>query len=85
MDLLEDRLDALGMAFIEFSEFNEFTSDYGMNWGEEPEENDLESQLEIKMNQSYKDYKVTEDDYFMGCPTMLNNEKAALAKVRQLV
>lgn len=72
------RLDRLGMAFIEFNEFNEFSQSYELNWGEPLLENDLESQLEAKINQSYKDYKVTEADYFEGCPTMLKSEKAAL-------
>ena len=35
-------------------------------------------------NQSYSDYKVTKKDYFMGCPTMLTSEKAALAKCYQI-
>jgi hypothetical protein len=35
--------------------------------------------LEEKLNQSYKDYKVTKKDYFNECPTMLTSEKAALA------
>jgi hypothetical protein len=34
-DALESRLDRLGMAFIEFNEWNEFTMEFGMNWGEE--------------------------------------------------
>jgi len=83
-DSLENRLDRLGMAFIEFNEFNEFTMDYGINWGEKLLENDLEDILEAKINLSYKDYRVTKNDFFQGCPTMLNNEKAALAKVRQI-
>ena len=47
-------------------------------------QSDLEDILDAKLNLSYKDYHVTEADYFRGCPTMLNNEKAALAKVRQI-
>jgi hypothetical protein len=34
-DALESRLDRLGMAFIEFNEFNKFCSDYGIDWDEE--------------------------------------------------
>jgi len=30
------------------------------------------------MNLSYKDYQVTKEDYFMGVPTILTSEKAAL-------
>ena len=83
-DALEGRLDRLGMAFIEFNEFNEFCMGYDISFGEKLLENDLEDQLEAKINLSYKDYKVTRDDFFQGCPTMLNNEKAAIAKVRQI-
>lgn len=72
------------MAFIEFNEFNEFSMEYGLNWNEALAENDLEDILDAKINLSYKDYKVTEADYFQGCPTMLNNEKAALATVRKI-
>jgi hypothetical protein len=72
------------MAFIEFNEFNEFSMEYGLNWNEALLENDLEDILEAKINLSYKDYVVTEKDYFQGCPTMLNNEKAALATVRKI-
>jgi hypothetical protein len=39
---LEERLDQFGMAFIEFNEFNEFTTQYGSNWNEALIENDLE-------------------------------------------
>ena len=81
-DALEGRLDRLGMAFIEFNEFNEFTMDYGVNWGEPLIEGDLEDILDAKLNLSYKDYVVTPADYFQGCRTMLNNEKAALAVAR---
>lgn len=83
-DAIEGRLDRLGMAFIEFNEFNEFSQDYGIDWGEELIEGDLEDILDAKMNISYKDHKITPADYFMGCPTMLNNEKAALAKCRKI-
>ena len=34
-DALESRLDRLGMAFIEFNEWNEFSMEFGMDW-EEP-------------------------------------------------
>ena len=54
--MLEERLDRLGMAFIEFNEFNEFLLGYGLDWGEPLLENDLEEQLERKLNVSYKDY-----------------------------
>lgn len=82
-DALEGRLDRLGMAFIEFNEFNEFSIDYGLKWGEPLLETDLEDILDAKNNLSYKDYVVTESDYFMGCPTMFTNEKAALAYTRK--
>ena len=80
MDDLESRLDRLGMAFIEFNEFNEFVLDYGIDFGEPLLETDLEDILDAKLNLSYKDYKITKYDYFQGCPTMLTSEKAALAK-----
>jgi hypothetical protein len=57
---LEGRLDRLGMAFIEFNEFNE----YGLDWKEPLAENDLEDILDAKINLSYKDYIVSEADYF---------------------
>ena len=79
-DALEGRLDRLGMAFIEFNEFNEFVLDYGIDFGEPLLETDLEDILDAKLNLSYKDYKITKYDYFQGCPTMLTSEKAALAK-----
>jgi hypothetical protein len=72
------------MAFIEFNEFNEFSIDYDLKWGEPLLETDLEDILDAKNNLSYKDYTVTEADYFMECPTMFNNEKAALAYTRQV-
>lgn len=83
-DALEGRLDRLGMAFIEFNEFNEFSIEHGIDWGEALLETDMEDILDAKLNLSYKDYQVTEDDYFCGCPTMLNSEKAALAKAEEL-
>jgi len=83
-DALEGCLDRLGMAFIEFNEFNEFCQDYGIDWGEKLLDNDLESKLEEKLRLSYKDYIVTKHDYFMDCPTMLRSEKAALATVRKI-
>jgi hypothetical protein len=43
-------------------------------------ENDLEDILDAKLNVSYLDYKLTKNDYFRGCKTMLTSEKAALAK-----
>ena len=67
---------------IVFNEFNQFSKEYGLNWGEPLLENDLEDQLEAKNNLSYKDYVLSPSDYFMGCQTMLTSEKAALAKVR---
>ena len=72
------------MAFIEFSEFIEFTSAYGVEWDLPPTENDLEAMLDKKLNQSYKDYKVTKKDYFNDCKTILTSEKAALAKCTQI-
>lgn len=52
-DALETRLDRLGMAFIEFNEFNEFCMGYGINWGEPLLETDLEDLLDQKLNLSY--------------------------------
>ena len=72
------------MAFIEFNEFNEFCLKYGINWGEELLETDLEDVLEDKLNLSYKDYKVTKKDFFNNCQTMLTSEKAALALATQI-
>ena len=83
-DALEMRLDRLGMAFIEFNEFNEFSRIYDLDWGEPVLETDMEAILEAKINQSYRDYQVTNADYFEGCPTMLTSEKAALQVARQI-
>ena len=83
-DALEGRLDRLGMAFIEFNEFNEFCLDYNIDFGEPLLETDLEDILDAKLNLSYKDYKLSKYDYFQGCPTMLTSEKAALAKVSEI-
>lgn len=58
--------------------------DYGLDWKEKLLENDLEDQLDAKINLSYKDYELTSNDYFLGKETMLKSEKAALAKVRQI-
>lgn len=49
-DALESRLDRLGMAFIEFNEFNEFCMEFGLDWGEALEERDLEDELDAKLN-----------------------------------
>lgn len=83
-DSLEGRLDRLGMAFIEFNEFNEFSQEYGLNWNEKLIDNDMEDMLDAKINLSYKDYIPSEKDYFQHCPTMLKNEKAALATVSKI-
>jgi hypothetical protein len=72
------------MAFIEFNEFNEFCLGYAIDFGEPLLENDLEEQLDAKLNLSYQDYKVTKADSFNGCPTMLTSEKAALAKAHTI-
>ena len=47
-------------------------------------ENDNEAILDAKLNKSFRDYKVTKADYFMGCPSMLTSEKAALAKAEKI-
>lgn len=83
-DALEGRLDRLGMAFIEFNEFNEFSIDFDLKWGEPLLETDMEDILDAKNNLSFKDYVITEADYFMDCPTMFTSEKAALAYTRQV-
>ena len=68
------------LAYVEFNEFNEFMQSYGYTGFNEPLiENDNEAILEHKLNVSFKNYKVTKKDYFMGCPSMLTSEKAALA------
>lgn len=63
-DTLQDRLDQMGLAFIEFNEFNEFCANYGIDFKEPLIENDLEAQLEAKLNLSYKDYQLSNSDYF---------------------
>ena len=63
-DALELRLDRLGMAFIEFNELNEFSQTYEYDWGEPLLEIDMEDILDAKINLSYKDYVITEEDYF---------------------
>ena len=53
-DQLESRLDRLGMAYIEFNEFNEFCLEYGINWGEQLLETDNEAILDARINLSYE-------------------------------
>ena len=72
------------MAYFEFNEFNEFLQNYGYDTREKVLEDDAEAALEIKQAISYKDYVVTKDDYFRGCPTILKSEKAALSYCRKL-
>lgn len=77
-DAIESRLDRLGMAFIEFNEFNEFCMEYGIDFGEPLLETDLEDILDEKINLSYQDYKVTKKDWYNNVSTILTSEKAAL-------
>ena len=44
-DALESRLDKLGIAFVEFNEFNKFCLNYGIDWDEEIIENDIKDIL----------------------------------------
>lgn len=44
-DALESRLDKLGIALIEFNEFNKFCLIYEINWDEDIIENDLKDIL----------------------------------------
>jgi len=37
---------------------------YNLDWGEPLLENDLEDILDAKINLSYKDYVLTDEDYF---------------------
>ena len=83
-DAIETRLDRLGVGYIEFNEFSKFTKDYGVDWGEPLLEIDELQIAETKNNVSYKDYTVTEADYFKENPTMLTNEKAAMAKALEI-
>ncbi len=80
-DALEARLDRLGFAFICYWEFIEFMEDYGVEF-DEPERPELSTDviMENKLNLSYKDYKLSKADQFNGIKTILNSEKAALAK-----
>lgn len=78
-DALESRLDRLGMAFIEFNEFNEFCMQFQIDFQEPLLETDLEDLLEEKINLSYQDYKVTKKDWYNGVSTILTSEKAALS------
>ena len=41
-------------------------------------ETNIQNILQAKMNLSYKDYIISEADYFQGCPSIFNNEKAAI-------
>jgi hypothetical protein len=38
--------------------------EYGLDWGENLLETDLEDILDAKLNLSYKNYMLTENDYF---------------------
>ena len=83
-DSLEQRLDKLGLGFIEFNEFNEFCMQYGISFNEPLLENDLEDQLERRNNISYIDYKVQKEDYFRYFRTIYTSERAALHKAQAL-
>jgi hypothetical protein len=86
-DALQQRLDELGMAFIEWNEFNELLKFYQFDTGEELLEDDYEERLELRLNVSYKDYVVGEEDWFNGMHSILtgeNAEKAALSTCRKL-
>ena len=79
-DILEEKLDRLGFAFIDFPEYAEFCEEYGFSFGEELPQTHLDDILDQKLNVSYRDYKLTKADYFQACKTILTSEKAALAK-----
>jgi hypothetical protein len=53
--------------------------EYGIDWDEEIIHNDLEDILQYNLDVSFTQYKITSKDFFNGCPTILNSEKAALA------
>ena len=61
---VEGRLDRLGLAYFEFNQFNEFLEEYDYVWGEPVIETNITSILQAKMNLSYKDYVISELDYF---------------------
>jgi hypothetical protein len=45
---------------------------------------DEEEKMKLKDNVKPEDYKLTNDDYWRGCQTILNNETAALLKCEQI-
>lgn len=45
-DVIESRLDRMGLAFIEFTEFAHFLQGFNVSFNEELPEMDLEEQLE---------------------------------------
>ena len=57
-------MDRLGLAYFEFNQFNEFLEEYDYVWGEPVIETNITSILQAKMNLSYKDYIISELDYF---------------------
>lgn len=84
-DALESKLDKMGFAWIDYWEFVEFCEEYDVQFDEPNRpEMDAEQIMEQKMNVSYKDYKLSKNDYFNGIKTILTSEKAALAKCHQI-
>lgn len=84
-DALETRLDRLGLAYIDYWEFVEFCDMYEVDIGEQERPDlDTEQIMQEKLNVSYKDYKLTKEDYFNGQKTILTSEKAALAKCNSI-
>jgi hypothetical protein len=87
LDSIESRLDKLGLAYIDWQEYLEFCIDWDIDFfGEQPDKAlDTEAIMQERLNVSYKDYKLTKADYFnQEGKTILNSEKAALAKCNQI-
>lgn len=87
LDAIEDRLDKGGDAYIDLHDFIAFCEEYDIDLGVQVDSGaaDAEAMIEQKNNVSYKDYKLTKNDYFNGCKTMLTSEKAALAKCNSIL
>ena len=80
----ETTIDNFGLAFMELNDVVKWLLDHGFDLGVPVKEVDLEDEFARKAAITPQQYKLTENDYYRGKPTILNSEVAALAKCLQL-
>lgn len=76
--------DDVNLASIQFNDINEWLQDLGIKTGIETKKEDLENTMLKKINTSPDEHVLTNDDYWQGCPTILNSEVAALKVARRI-